>query len=316
LPETSVACARCGYCCHLSIGPLDAPDVRRLEALDWGAHGLEAPNPWLRSDGQGDTYLAQGPTGACVFLDPDGLCRVHKVFGEEAKPDPCRLFPLVSLRRAGQVRVGLTYECPGLARAASEGAPVSQEVARLAGVVRRSLEGYAVLPDLDPDGTLWKVVAGAPSLGEALGGLCDVVAARCPEGSLGVDGLLDDLIRLATDARDEAPSAFLRAEEDAALASLIDLRAKTACSSDVPGAPDELLLDYVRSQIFLGEPTGRLGDAAGVAMIGVTVALARTHPKGLAGAASGLRCVERVDTIPGAGARLVRQAVRLAMCEA
>ena len=257
--------------------------------------------------------MAQGADDACVFLDPDGLCRVHKVFGEEAKPDPCRLFPLVALRRAGRVRVGLTYECSGLERAAAEGAPVSDEVARLADVVRRSLEDYAVLPDLDPSGILWGIVAAAPSLGEALGGLSERVAARCPEGSLGVDGLLDDLVRLATDARDQAPSAFLRAEEDAALAGLIDLRAKTACPSD---GQDGLLLDYVRSQVFLGEPTGRLGDAAGVAMIAVAVALARTHPKGLAGAVSGLRCVERVDTIPGAGARLVREAVQLAMSEA
>jgi len=219
----------------------------------------------------------------------------------------------VALRRAGRVRVGLTYECPGLESAAVDGGPLSQEVARLADVVRRSLDDYAVLPDLDPGGTLWEVVSSAPSLRGALEGLSEVVAVRCPEGSLGVEGLLDDLVRLASDARQRAPSAFLRSEENAAVAGLIDLRAKTAGPSD---RQDGLLLEYVRAQVFLGEPTGRLGDAAGVAMIAIAVALARTHPKGLAGAASGLRCVERVDTIPGAGARLVREAVELAIGEA
>ncbi len=313
LPDAPVVCSQCGYCCHLTIGPLDDAEVDRLGGLDWAGQGFAAPAQWLRTDGSGgDAYLAQGPDDACVFLDPDGLCRIHKVFGEEAKPDPCRLFPLTPVLRAGEVRVGLTQECRGLARAAEHGVPVAEEAARLDAVIRRSLQGYPVLPDVDPGGVLWAAVAEAPDADAALRALAVAVTDRCEPGDLGADGLLDDLIGLAGESRDQAPSEFLRSEEETVRAALAQLRDRGPATHG-QGTPPELLLGHLRSQIFIGEPTGRLGTPAGVAILALTIALARRLSTGLAGAVGGLRCVDRVDTIPNAGARVVREAVELAV---
>lgn len=311
LPEGNIHCTGCGRCCHLVIGPLDADDVDRLSGLDWAAHGLQRPDPWIRTDPQdGSVYMAQGPDDACVFLDPDNLCRIHKLFGEAAKPDPCRMFPLAPVLRAGQVRVGLTYEGRGLEQAAQLGTSAADEAVRLDDVVRRSLRGYTVLPEVDPGRVLWNAVASASDPPTALQALADAVAQRCPPGELDFDGLLTDLVDLAAESRDHAPTAYLRADQDHAHAALQLLRDR---APTLEGPSDSALMGYLRAQVFIGEPFGRLGYAAGVALLAVTVALARRMPMGLAGAVGGLRCVERVDNIPGAGARLVREAVAIAV---
>jgi len=37
--------------------------------------------------------LAKRKDGTCIFLEPDGLCRIHKEHGFDAKPLVCRMFP-------------------------------------------------------------------------------------------------------------------------------------------------------------------------------------------------------------------------------
>lgn len=89
-------CARCGRCCRGSLIWLDESDREKLQAQGWDRHSDFATMQTVVREGWiGSRYrLAQRPDGSCVFLMPDGRCRVHTEFGADAKPLICRMFPL------------------------------------------------------------------------------------------------------------------------------------------------------------------------------------------------------------------------------
>jgi lysine-N-methylase len=101
--------------------------------------------PWSRR-----VELNHREDGSCVFLSPEGRCRIHERFGYEAKPLPCRLFPFVLVPAGDHWRVGLRYACPSAAanrgRALPEHNPALLDFA----------EGLARREHLEPldDGTL------------------------------------------------------------------------------------------------------------------------------------------------------------------
>ena len=335
-PEARVHCAACGNCCHLIVGPLTDTDIARVRRLDWGSKGLEEPEDWLRTeqiDGRAERFLRHGDDDACVFLDPDNLCRIHKHFGAAEKPDACRLFPLAPVRRHGEVLVGLTYEGRGMREAGTGGGiPVAEEASLLAAVIARAGEGYPVLPEVDVGGLLWGAVTSLPAeagAADALGALANAVLPTLEEGEATLASLLDDLITLASDARDEAPTTHLRRYEQVLLDALEALRSEGveplegALPLAAEGQP--FLVRFIRNTVFIGEPMGRLGVAAGVAVVAITCLAALGIARGTAASAGqaevgvieageglsfavgGLRCLERIDSIDGAGATLVRE---------
>jgi Fe-S-cluster containining protein len=82
-------CQRCGACCRRP-GPVavTAADVERLAPyLDLSVHEFTALYTRLSADRAG-LWLTERPDRACVFLEPDGGCRVHAV-----KPRQCVEFP-------------------------------------------------------------------------------------------------------------------------------------------------------------------------------------------------------------------------------
>ncbi len=339
-PGVRVGCARCGYCCHLPVGPLPPEEVARLEALDWAGAGRQAPDSWLRR-ASGDAWLAQSEDDVCCFLDPDRLCRIHRTFGEAAKPAPCRLFPLAGVRRAGALRVGLNYECRGLHLTGEGGDPISEAAADLEGVLRQVLADYPVLADADPGGLLARAVSGAPSPGPeaVLARLADVVLPLLDEGDLGFDGLLGDLARLGGCLHEATDNIFLAQDQQVALDGLAALRRgdpepPAACPSDRPDLAAHVL-GYLGNQVFLGEPQGRLGVAAGVALLVAAWLLARRLARtravaagreevtaedvvvGLSRAVGLLTCLDGIDEVRGAGGRCVREGIeRLQPCTA
>lgn len=120
-------CHQCGVCCRGSIVPLSEKDLARLESQNWHEHpemqGLKTTVPYER----GRRQLAKQPDGACVFLMPDGLCRIHKELGFEAKPLICRMFPLQLVPQEKQAVLTLRRACPSAA--ADKGRALSEQLA-------------------------------------------------------------------------------------------------------------------------------------------------------------------------------------------
>jgi len=121
-------CHQCGVCCRGSIVPLSDEDLARLKAQKWEEHPEVAGTPTIqRESWLGRDYrLAHRPDGSCVFLLPDGLCRIHKELGFDAKPLVCRMFPLQVVPRDGVAILTIRRACPSAA--ADKGRPVAEQL--------------------------------------------------------------------------------------------------------------------------------------------------------------------------------------------
>jgi lysine-N-methylase len=121
-------CHQCGMCCRGSIIPLSPEEVQRIAAQKWEEReDLRGTPVIVRQSALGQLHrLGQRPDGSCVFLLPDGLCRVHKEFGAEAKPLVCRMFPLQIVPRDNVAYVTLRRACPSAA--ADDGRPVAEQI--------------------------------------------------------------------------------------------------------------------------------------------------------------------------------------------
>jgi lysine-N-methylase len=111
-------CHQSGTCCKEYQVPVTAEERQRIEAQGWAsepgflgvplfrAHGP----PWARQ-----YHLNHLADGSCVFLSPEGRCRIHERFGAAAKPLPCRLFPFILVPAGDHYRVGVRFACPSAA---------------------------------------------------------------------------------------------------------------------------------------------------------------------------------------------------------
>ncbi len=115
--EQCYDCTGCGRCCSgvLTVH-VTAEEAARLGALAWA----DVPQPLVREGEK--TRLAHRDDGRCVFLDDANRCRIHAQLGEAAKPLACRLYPLLPVPAAGQVRLDLRFGCPAVAE--NSGRPV------------------------------------------------------------------------------------------------------------------------------------------------------------------------------------------------
>ncbi len=123
-------CQGCGNCCRDYQITVTEEERQRLLAQGWEDHpdlgGLplfvRAGPPWARH-----YRLNHREDGACVFLSPEGRCRIHERFGPAAKPFPCRLYPFILVPAGDHWRVGLRFACP--AATASQGRPLAEHQA-------------------------------------------------------------------------------------------------------------------------------------------------------------------------------------------
>jgi len=111
-------CQGCGICCRGVIIPLSDDEYLRIRSQGWqsrpefaGRRLFVRVHPFHRR-----YRLAQRADGYCVFLSPQGRCRIHEEFGEEAKPLVCRMFPyqIVPLERFAYLTV--RRNCPTAAQ--------------------------------------------------------------------------------------------------------------------------------------------------------------------------------------------------------
>jgi hypothetical protein len=93
---------------------------RRHDAAAWftgGGEPFEAvPGfPHLRQ-------IRKRPDGACGFLSPGNLCRIHQELGAAKKPLSCRVFPYAFNPAPDAVVVTASFRCPTIV--ANEGTPI------------------------------------------------------------------------------------------------------------------------------------------------------------------------------------------------
>ncbi|MBM4112206.1 MAG: YkgJ family cysteine cluster protein [Phycisphaerae bacterium] len=107
LPSQRYSCHGCGDCCRDFTVQLSREDLERLERQRWSER-LGEP---VTIEFRGALFLRQRDDGACIFLQADGLCRVHGEFGFDEKPLACRIFPFSFAPQPDDVRVGISFAC-------------------------------------------------------------------------------------------------------------------------------------------------------------------------------------------------------------
>jgi lysine-N-methylase len=145
-------CHQCGVCCRGSLVPLSDDDLARLQAQGWQQHpDFRGQAIVVRQALVGHAWrLAHRPDGSCVFLLPDGLCRIHKELGFDAKPLVCRMFPLQVIPRDKAAVLTLRRACPSAA--ADRGRPLEAQLdfARTLARERKLAEAAPTPPPIKP----------------------------------------------------------------------------------------------------------------------------------------------------------------------
>lgn len=129
-------CHHCTACCRETTIQLNADDLARLEQQQWDQQPEFRDVQTVRRSLAlaGAKVLAHKPDGSCVFLTNAGLCRIHEVFGADAKPFMCRLFPLHVVKTDRETLATVVRSCPSAA--ADRGRPVEEHLGFLKQVLR------------------------------------------------------------------------------------------------------------------------------------------------------------------------------------
>jgi lysine-N-methylase len=136
------SCHGCSNCCRGGLLIVLTPaDRQRILDQNWTlAEGVD-PARMMEPNGSG-FRLGHQPDGACVFLDPDGRCRIHSRFGEPAKPMACRIYPLVFHPAGRRIATGVRFDCPSAV--VNRGKPLSAQTESLRPLAALALEGMPV----------------------------------------------------------------------------------------------------------------------------------------------------------------------------
>lgn len=134
-PTTHFACKSCTRCCEQPWLTLIEPEkVAALDAVDWPAAfpDMAGRKLYRRANRGGATVveLGKGEGNRCVFLDPDGLCRIHKTLGYDAKPQMCKQFPFFAARAWDADYVSANYGCRAIQEQAGPAMSAQAEAVR------------------------------------------------------------------------------------------------------------------------------------------------------------------------------------------
>lgn len=144
------SCHNCGGCCRQHAIEVTEEERQRILSQGWTTNdGTPTGNalferhagpPWAKR-----FQLAHQADGACVFLNEQGLCRIHAKFGEAAKPLACRIYPYAFHPAGKQVTVSLRFSCPSVV--ANRGRTMSQNRDEIKQLARAIVpEGYERIP--------------------------------------------------------------------------------------------------------------------------------------------------------------------------
>ena len=155
LDEPRHRCFSCGTCCTGVFVALDEEEQARMERLA-PTVGVEQPvvDGGLRFE-----------AGACVFLDEQDTCRLHRHHGPASKPLTCRQFPFAAIETESGPRAGIDPACTSASRTWRAGPSfVPAEIQ----ATRRPLHPS----QHEPEAALLRALAEAPSIAAMLHLLC------------------------------------------------------------------------------------------------------------------------------------------------
>ncbi len=141
IPNQRWSCHSCGNCCRSLVGHLFESDRRRIDQQGW-EHQLGVA-PYVRMGRE--WVLNKTADEACVFLDANGLCKIHAKYGEAAKPFACRIFPFSVRPVERGWQVSFRFDCPS--STSSLGKPIAQHASWL----RELVAGLQHRPRSDED---------------------------------------------------------------------------------------------------------------------------------------------------------------------
>jgi Fe-S-cluster containining protein len=149
--ETRFECGACGACCRtdpaafgaLTRAEMDrlaaAPFVRDDPALRAGPLFVLREEPEATDGAPRASFtLARSASGACVFLDASGRCRVHLELGPQAKPLGCQLFPFVVQPTSDGLVVADGLGCATFSTSAAAGPPIYERFDALRPLLREA----------------------------------------------------------------------------------------------------------------------------------------------------------------------------------
>lgn len=127
------SCHNCSGCCRQHGIFITDEEKTRIEQQNWTAADGVDPDLPIVIKTKGHTgrrwRLAHQVDGACVFLNDQGLCRIHAKFGEAAKPIACRIYPYAFHPAGKKIAIGLRFSCPSVVK--NLGRPVREQSADL-----------------------------------------------------------------------------------------------------------------------------------------------------------------------------------------
>ena len=138
------SCHNCSGCCRQHVIEITQQERVRIEQQGWTAAdgipdgaaviplGAAKENRWR---------LAHQPDGACVFLNDNGLCRIHAKFGENAKPLACCVYPYTFHPAGRKLAVSLRFSCPTVVE--NKGKSVVEQEAELKRIARQAVPSKA-----------------------------------------------------------------------------------------------------------------------------------------------------------------------------
>ena len=109
-------CRHSGVCCQAGWNvPFTAEERARVEPLQLVRSAFGC------ADRSGVSLAARRSDGACAFLEDTHRCAIHRVAGQDALPESCRMFPRLVLHDALGSRLSLSHYCPTAAAMLFEG---------------------------------------------------------------------------------------------------------------------------------------------------------------------------------------------------
>jgi hypothetical protein len=127
----------CSGCCRGWNVNLTEAEAAQFKDFDWrGTRPRFAGREPLESLGEGRYRLAH-IADACIFLDDDNLCAIHKELGFDAKPRMCKQFPYHPVETPDGIVGSFDFACPTVV--ADKGAPIEEHEADFRGVVARAI---------------------------------------------------------------------------------------------------------------------------------------------------------------------------------
>jgi Fe-S-cluster containining protein len=130
------SCRMCAGCCRGWNVLVGEPELERFRHHNWAeTRDRFAGREITTQLSDGRTRLTR-VDDACIFLDEDNLCAIHRELGESAKPNMCRQFPLHPVSTPAGVVASLDFACPTVV--VDEGAAIETHEAEFRRIVEVS----------------------------------------------------------------------------------------------------------------------------------------------------------------------------------